>query len=127
MHPRGARVVSICTGAFALAAAGLLDGRPATTHWRWTDELQRRYPEVDVLPNRLFVDDGDILTSAGVTAGRDGLLTRTAHAEVPPRVEYELTALGHSLAGPTTAVTAWAEEHMRNITRARDRYDRRAA
>ncbi len=70
-HARGARLVSICTGAFALAAAGLLDGRPATTHWRWTDELQRRYPEVDVLPNRLFVDDGDILTSAGVTAGID--------------------------------------------------------
>src|SRR6478672_3223221 len=70
-HARGARVVSICTGAFALAAAGLLDGRPATTHWRRTDELQRRYPEIDVLPNRLFVDDGDILTSAGVTTGID--------------------------------------------------------
>jgi transcriptional regulator GlxA family with amidase domain len=70
-HARGARLVSICSGAFALAAAGLLDGRPATTHWRWTDELQRRYPEIDVLPNRLFVDDGDILTSAGVTAGID--------------------------------------------------------
>src|SRR2546430_5061311 len=70
-HARGARVVSICTGAFALAAAGLLDGRPATTHWRWTDELQRRYPQVEVLPNRLFVDDGDILTSAGVTTGID--------------------------------------------------------
>jgi transcriptional regulator GlxA family with amidase domain len=68
---RGARLVSICTGAFALATAGLLDGRPATTHWRWTDELQRRYPEVEVLPNRLFVDDGDILTSAGVTTGID--------------------------------------------------------
>jgi transcriptional regulator GlxA family with amidase domain len=70
-HARGARLVSICTGAFALSAAGLLDGRPATTHWRWTDELQRRYPEVEVLPNRLFVDDGDILTSAGVTTGID--------------------------------------------------------
>jgi transcriptional regulator GlxA family with amidase domain len=70
-HARGARVVSICTGAFALAAAGLLDGRPATTHWRWTDELQRRHPEVEVLPNRLFVDDGDVLTSAGVTTGID--------------------------------------------------------
>jgi transcriptional regulator GlxA family with amidase domain len=70
-HARGARLVSICTGAFALAGAGLLDGRPATTHWRWTDELQRRYPEVEVLPNRLFVDDGDILTSAGVTTGID--------------------------------------------------------
>src|SRR5437762_10164645 len=70
-HERGARLVSICSGAFALAAAGLLDGRPATTHWRWTAELQRRYPRVDVLPNRLFVDDGDILTSAGVTTGID--------------------------------------------------------
>jgi transcriptional regulator GlxA family with amidase domain len=45
-HTRGARVMSICTGAFALAAAGLLDGRPATTHWRWTDELQCRYPQI---------------------------------------------------------------------------------
>lgn len=70
-HARGARLVSICTGAFALAAAGLLDGRPATTHWRLTDELQSRYPEIDVSPNCLFVDDGDILTSAGVTAGID--------------------------------------------------------
>src|SRR4029077_2825143 len=68
---RGARLVSICSGAFALAAAGLLDGRPATTHWRWTDELQRRHPLVEVLPNRLFVDDGDILTSAGMTTGID--------------------------------------------------------
>src|SRR6476661_920019 len=70
-HARGVRLVSICTGAFALAAAGLLDGRPATTHWRWTRELQARYPAIEVLPNRLFVDDGDILTSAGVTAGID--------------------------------------------------------
>ncbi|MGW4912495.1 GlxA family transcriptional regulator [Streptomyces sp. NPDC004270] len=70
-HGRGARLVSICTGAFALAAAGLLDGRPATTHWQETAELQRRYPRVDVRPNQLYVDDGDILTSAGVTAGVD--------------------------------------------------------
>ncbi|MDY0813953.1 GlxA family transcriptional regulator [Kitasatospora purpeofusca] len=70
-HARGARLVSICTGAFALAAAGLLDGRPATTHWRDAAALQRRYPRVDVRPNLLFVDDGDILTSAGVTAGVD--------------------------------------------------------
>ena len=67
----GVRLVAICTGAFALAAAGLLDGRPATTHWRWTRELQARYPAVEVLPNRLFVDDGDVLTSAGMTAGID--------------------------------------------------------
>jgi transcriptional regulator GlxA family with amidase domain len=70
-HARGARLVSICTGAFSLAAAGILDGRPATTHWRWTAELQARYPKIDVLPDRLFVDDGDILTSAGVTTGID--------------------------------------------------------
>ncbi len=70
-HERGARLVSICSAAFALAAAGLLDGLPATTHWRVADELQRQYPLVDVLPNRLYVDDGDILTSAGVTAGVD--------------------------------------------------------
>jgi transcriptional regulator GlxA family with amidase domain len=68
---RGARLVSICTGAFALATAGLLDGRPATTHGLWTDARQRGYPEAEDLPNRLFVDDGDILTSAGVTTGID--------------------------------------------------------
>ena len=70
-HARGARLVSICTGAFALAAAGLLDGRPATTHWQYAYLLRRNYPKIDVLPNRLYVDDGDILTSAGVTAGID--------------------------------------------------------
>ncbi|MGW1173571.1 GlxA family transcriptional regulator [Kitasatospora sp. NPDC002543] len=70
-HARGARLVSICTGAFVLAAAGLLDGRPATTHWQDAAELQRRYPRIDVRPNQLYVDDGDVLTSAGVTAGID--------------------------------------------------------
>src|SRR4029077_11461221 len=68
---RGARWVSICTAAFALAAAGVLDDRPATTHWLWTAELQRRYPRIDVLPKRLFIDDGDVLTSSGVTTGVD--------------------------------------------------------
>jgi transcriptional regulator GlxA family with amidase domain len=70
-HAQGVRLVSICSGAFALAAAGLLDGRPATTHWQQTGRLRQRYPRVKVLPNRLYVDDGDILTSAGVTAGVD--------------------------------------------------------
>ena len=70
-HRRGARIVSVCSGAFALAAAGLLDGRPATTHWQVSDRLRRQYPSIDVQPNRLFIDDGDILTSAGVTAGID--------------------------------------------------------
>lgn len=70
-HRRGARIVSLCTGAFALAAAGLLDGRPATTHWRHTDELARMYPAVRVDPNVLYVDDGDVLTSAGSAASID--------------------------------------------------------
>ncbi|WP_018686330.1 GlxA family transcriptional regulator [Actinokineospora enzanensis] len=67
----GTRVMSICTGAFVLGAAGLLDGRPATTHWRYTDELRELYPRVRVNPDVLFVDDGDVLTSAGLGAGVD--------------------------------------------------------
>ena len=65
------RKVSICTGAFALAAAGLLDGRRATTHWRHADEFARRFPDVTVTPDVLYVDEGDVLTSAGVAAGLD--------------------------------------------------------
>jgi transcriptional regulator GlxA family with amidase domain len=67
----GTRLVSICTGAFVLAAAGLLDGRPATTHWKFADELRRLHPQVRVDENVLFVDDGDVLTSAGLAAGID--------------------------------------------------------
>jgi transcriptional regulator GlxA family with amidase domain len=68
---RGARLMSVCTGAFALAEAGALDGRPATTHWLRADELAARFPRVDVRPDVLFVDDGDVLTSAGTAAGLD--------------------------------------------------------
>jgi AraC family transcriptional activator FtrA len=67
----GSRIASICTGAFALAAAGLLDGRRATTHWTECGELARQYPNVTVDPGVLFVDEGDILTSAGSAAGLD--------------------------------------------------------
>jgi len=70
-HRRGARILSMCTGAFVLAAAGLLDGRRATTHWSHAAELAARYPKVLVDPNVLYVDDGDILTSAGTAAGVD--------------------------------------------------------
>ncbi|ULN34022.1 GlxA family transcriptional regulator [Mycolicibacterium smegmatis] len=79
--PAGTRLVSICTGAFVLAAAGLLDGRPATTHWRWADELRRLHPKIAVDENVLFVDDGDLLTSAGLAAGIDLCLhiIRTDH------------------------------------------------
>lgn len=68
---RGARVASVCVGAFALAAAGLLDGRSATTHWEFADELASRFPAVRVTPEVLYVDEGPILTSAGITAGVD--------------------------------------------------------
>jgi transcriptional regulator GlxA family with amidase domain len=67
----GCRIASICTGAFVLAEAGLLDGRRATTHWRAAGELARRYPAVDVDPDVLFVDEGPVLTSAGAAAGLD--------------------------------------------------------
>jgi transcriptional regulator GlxA family with amidase domain len=67
----GTRMVSICTGAFVLAAAGLLEGRPATTHWQYADDLRRLHPGVLLDENVLFVDDGDVLTSAGLAAGID--------------------------------------------------------
>ncbi len=68
---RARRTASVCTGAFALAAAGLLDGRRATTHWAYADALARAYPRVHVDPDPIFVRDGDVWTSAGVTAGMD--------------------------------------------------------
>lgn len=67
----GARIASICTGAFLLAATGLLDGRRATTHWLAASELARRFPRISVDPNVLFVDEGKLLTSAGASAGID--------------------------------------------------------
>lgn len=73
-HSRGARIVSICTGAFVLAAAGLLNGRRATTHWRFAGTLQSQYPLVRVDANALFVDEGPVLTSAGSAAGIDACL-----------------------------------------------------
>ncbi len=68
---RGARIASICSGAFVLAAAGLLDGRRATTHWAAAPALAKRYPRIKVDPNVLFVDNGQVLTSAGAAAGLD--------------------------------------------------------
>src|SRR5215469_14270305 len=69
-HQRGARLVGLCTGAYTLAEAGLLDGRPATVHWQLAGDFRRRHPKVDLHPDVLFVDDGDILTSAGSEIGR---------------------------------------------------------
>lgn len=71
---RGARILSVCSGAFALGAAGLLDGRECTTHWMYTEELQRRFPLARVVPEVLYVDSGQIVTSAGTAAGIDACL-----------------------------------------------------
>jgi AraC family transcriptional regulator, transcriptional activator FtrA len=73
-HARGARLCSICSGVFVLAAAGLLDGLRATTHWRYTERLARRHPRVMVQPDDLYVDQGQVITSAGSAAGIDMLL-----------------------------------------------------
>lgn len=70
-HARGARLVSICSGAFVLAETGLLDGKRATTHWRYTDIFRTRFPNINVVPDVLYIDEGQILTSAGSAAGLD--------------------------------------------------------
>ena len=92
-HARGARLVSLCTGTFVLAAAGLLDGRRVTTHWAECAELAARHPELTVDPGVLYVDDGDILTSAGSAAGIDlclHLVRADRGAEAATRVAREL-------------------------------------
>ena len=73
-HERGARLCSICSGVFVLAAAGVLDGKRVTTHWRYAELLAQRYPRIRVEPNALYVDEGQVLTSAGSAAGLDMLL-----------------------------------------------------
>ena len=70
-HARGARIMTVCSGAFLLAQTGLLNGHRATTHWRYTDELARQFPEIDVQPSVLYVDDDPLFTSAGTAAGID--------------------------------------------------------
>src|SRR5689334_9121275 len=70
-HRRGARVVSICSGVFVLAAAGLLDGKRATTHWRYTERLRARHPSIRIEPDVLYVQEGRVFTSAGSAAGID--------------------------------------------------------
>ncbi len=95
---RGARLVSFCTGAFTLAQAGVLDGRRATTHWRWAGEFARRFPAVRLTPDVLFVDDGDVLTAAGSAAALDlglHLIHRDHGAEIANAVSRRLVFTGH--------------------------------
>lgn len=101
-HARGARVVGLCLGAFVLAEAGLLDGRRATTHWHWAERFARRYPEVSVDPNVLYVDEGDLVTSAGTAAGIDcclHLLRTRLGAETANRVARRLVVPPHREGG----------------------------
>ena len=86
---RTRRVTSVCSGAFVLAAAGLLDGRRATTHWQWCDTLAQMYPEVDVESDAIFVRDGKTYTSAGVTAGMD-LALALVEEDLGPEVAREV-------------------------------------
>jgi transcriptional regulator GlxA family with amidase domain len=97
-HGTGARVMSICTGAFVLAEAGVLDGRRATTHWDSTERLAQRYPRVSVDPSVLYVDEGSVLTSAGVAAGLDlclHVIRRDQGAAVAARIARRTVVAPH--------------------------------
>jgi transcriptional regulator GlxA family with amidase domain len=128
---RCSRVASVCSGAFLLAAAGLLDGKRATTHWACAAELERRYPAVHVEPDRIWVRDGNVWTSAGVTAGIDLALALiaddlggdVAKAVARQLVVYtqrpggqsqfsDLLALGDA-GSPFGALHLWIQQHLR--------------
>jgi len=101
-HTRGARLVTICSGVFVLAAAGVLDGKTVTTHWRYADKLQRRYPQLRVQPDALYVDAGQVITSAGSAAGLDMLLhlvRRDYGSAVANRVAQRLVVPPHREGG----------------------------
>ncbi len=101
-HRRGARIVGLCLGAFVLAEAGLLDGRPATTHWALAAEFARRYPQVMLQPEVLYVDDGRVLTSAGTAAGIDcclHLLRQRYGAEAANRAARRMVVAPHRQGG----------------------------
>lgn len=129
-HARGARIVSFCTGSFALAEAGLLDGRRATTHWRWADSFRELHPKVLLEPDVLFVDEGDVLTAAGSAAALDlglHLIRRDHGAEIANAVSRRLVFAAHRDGGQRQFVErplpevpdeslapllAWAQERL---------------
>ncbi len=101
-HRRGATIVGLCLGAFVLAEAGLLDGRPASTHWKLAEAFARRYPKVRLRPEVLYVDDGDVLTSAGTAAGIDcclHLLRVRCGAEAANRAARRMVVAPHRQGG----------------------------
>lgn len=128
---RGAWVLTVCSGSFAVAAAGVLDGRRATTHWRYADTMARMYPEIEVDPNVLYVQDGRIITSAGTAAGLDACLhllrielgaemanTIARRMVVPPQrdggqAQFIAAPLPVSASLSLTPVTDWVVENLR--------------
>ncbi|WP_351226964.1 helix-turn-helix domain-containing protein [Streptomyces sp. NPDC002133] len=134
----GTRMVSICTGGYVLAAAGLLDGRPATTHWSSAEHFQRLFPKVRVDADVLFIDDGDVLTSAGVAAGIDLCLhiVRRDHGTavandiarrtvVPPhrdggQAQYIQRPVPEPQVATTSEARAWALAHLHRPIQLRD-------
>jgi AraC family transcriptional regulator, transcriptional activator FtrA len=129
-HDRGCRIVSVCLGAFVLAAAGLLNGRRATTHWRYCTGLADAYPTVEVVPDVLYVDDGDVLTSGGVAAAVDlclHIVRKDFGADIANRLARRLVVgphrdggqaqfVEHAVAaridGPLGPTMSWALEHL---------------
>ncbi|MYW07587.1 helix-turn-helix domain-containing protein [Streptomyces sp. SID2563] len=127
---RGARVLSVCSGAYLLGAAGLLDGRRCTTHWRHADDLARRFPEAAVEPDVLYVEDGPVTTSAGTAAGIDACLhlVRQAYGPaaantiarrmvVPPhrdggQAQYIQRPLPRTRCDTVGDTLAWMERHL---------------
>ena len=140
----GTRLVSICTGGYVLAAAGYLDGRPATTHWMHAEHFQRLFPKIKVDAEVLFVDDGDILISAGVAAGIDLCLhlVRRDHGTavandvarrtvVPPhrdggQAQYIQRPVPEPQAATTTAARAWALGRLDEPIQLRDMAEQEA-
>lgn len=131
VHRRGAIVVGLCIGAYVLADAGLLDGCRATTHWHWAELFAARFPQVRVDPNVLYVDEGQVLTSAGTAAGIDCCLhvVRRVHGAeaanriarrmvVPPhrqgsQAQYvEQPVLAQAAEGPLSRTLGWAVRHL---------------
>lgn len=108
-YRRGARVVSICSGVFVLAAAGLLDGKRATTHWRYAERLAERFPKVLVEPDVLYIDEGRVLTSAGSAAGIDlclHIIRNDFGAEIANNVAKRMVVPPHRDGGQSQYVTA---------------------
>jgi transcriptional regulator GlxA family with amidase domain len=113
-HKRGVLIVGLCLGSYVLAAAGLLDGRDATTHWHWANDMAQRYPLIRVNPDVLYVDDGDIITSAGTAAAIDcclHILRRQHGAKVAAYVARRMVVSPHRQGGQAQYIPQPVRDH----------------